>query len=248
MYQNWFGTLNTRSSHKLYKHIKELDFIFLQEIEIEFFESLVKKLNLSKNKKFYSFVYKNNMGIITTFKIKDSFIGSCDVGYGTDDSVYIKVKIELFPSTNKNNKENENHLNILCIHLDKNSEITRQSQIELLKNEFENCDLIMGCFNSIYFKNYKYEELDLINEQKVNNGEEIVNNVVMNTISEYYNIDSFNNPTCSNNLRIDYILPKKNSNVFITAQDIIRFKNKSNEYNHYLLKFLIYKGGRKLYV
>lgn len=242
-YQHWFVTFNTRSSTDLYKYLNKYHFICLQEIDSKRVEKLVTKLNKSKNKRFYTAIEKNGLAVITCFHILNSQIGHLDVGYGSEEDVYIKVTIDL---TEKDSGDKNNLLTIFCTHLDKNSEETRMGQIVMSENALQDADILMGCLNSLYFPDYNPTMMDTINEQRLARGQEVSDCRVMNYILEQnFEITKYINPTCTDGVRVDYILTKKDKNLFRNFDEICKLKNKVNPTSyHYMVSSLIFKGGR----
>lgn len=247
MYQYWFTTYNTRSRKNIFKHIKNRHFIFLQEIEELYFNELVNEFNSSDKKTFFYSCFNNDKGVISVFPIISSVIEKMNVGYGTEDSFYFSLTVNLAQPNMKLTQEDERsyHLKVLCLELDKNSEKTRLEQLLHIK-DIDKHHVIMGCLNSLYFADYTPAKMDLINEQRINNQKEVPENNVINFLKDMnFSLNPFTIPTCTDGTRVDYILIKHNSSTINTVTIVEnKIKNKVNpSFYHYPVSCLIFKGG-----
>ena len=247
-YQHWFVTWNTRSSYGIYKYIKYYNFVFLQETTEDSLESLTERLNLSHKTGFYKNIYDGNRnGIVTNLFVVDYTIGTLDVGYGTEEDKYIQIKVDL---SRTDSGDASNYLKLMCFQLDKNSEETRMDQVKLIEEKIKDSDVILGNLNSLHFADYTPSQMDNINQIRIKNEQEIVKTSVMNYLTSInYEPREFIGNTCSHKTRIDYVLLNQNKNISCLFNEIIIPKTKKNTHSkHYLVVFLIHKGGRKFYL
>ena len=244
-FQHWFVTWNTRSSRDIHRYIKEYNFIFLQEITRKELEKEAYKLNNSNRKIFYNCIHDDRgNGLITNLHIVKQEIGSLDVGYGTEDDTYIYVTVDL---TKTDSQDRSNHLKIFCTQLDKNNEKTRLEQLQSVQPILDECELIMGNLNCLSFADYSLVEIDIINKRRSKNDQDAASNEVIKFIENFgFCHRPYIKPTSTQKTRIDYIMIKKNKNIFCTGEEIIIPKSKTNNNSkHYLVAFLIHKKGRR---
>ena len=247
-YQHWFATWNTRSSHNIYRYIKDYNFTFLQEITEDILNDLTEKLNITHKMGFYKNIYDGSRnGLITNLFVVEHTIGSLDVGYGTEEDKYISVKVDL---SRMDSGDQSNHLNLFCVQLDKNNEETRLEQLQLAKEIIQNNDIIIGNLNSLHFTDYTPSQMDNINHVRLKNEQEIVKTSVMKYLASLHYVPrEYIGNTSSQKTRTDYILINQNKNITCMFDEIIIPKTKTNSHSkHYIVVFLINKGCRKFYL
>ena len=245
-HQHWFITWNTRSSSNIHKYIKHKHFIYLQEVTQEVLLEETKKLNDISSKKFYQTIYDTGNGIITCLPIINNKTGSLDVGHGSEEDTYIRVCIDLSSICSE---DKINHLNIVCVQLDKNNEETRMEQLKLITPVLEKSDILMGDLNSLNFSDYSSVEIEAINKKRVKNEQEEANNKVINYLKSLDYIPrtpTGSSPyTTQEKTRVDYIIIRQNRNVFYMFDEIIVPKTKiNNDSKRSLVVCLIHKTGR----
>lgn len=173
----------------------DLDIICIQETNFKYVETLSNKLN-------WNYYYYKHNAIFTKYPIFESNTVIIETNkYCHNDVIRNAIICDIIINGKK--------IKIINTHLNHLSEKTRLNELDILRPYLDECDILVGDFNSLNREDYTDKDLYNISmSRKKGKIEEVAFEVTKFIKNNGFNIIPFSGQTCPYKTRIDYTFYK----------------------------------------